>query len=400
VRLTTRQRALFGAFVFMLATISAFAVPIYADGVQKAIHGTASQVGLLTTAFAAVYAATQVPAGFLGGRAKPNRAFAIALAALAVSLVASAFVSSLAGLLALRALTGLAAGTLFPMAAALVRATDERENSRAQSIVGTGWGVGYLFSAAALPLIFSSWRSPLQVLAAIAVAGSLIALVGLPSSAPELTTAGPGAAKAALTDSGIWLLGLFLSGLTFANVGIAAWAVPFATHQFDLSMRQGGLLASLIAVGILPAPLAGAAFHHRAGTGAVLGLSVAGMAGAVGTLAAPVPLPIAAAGLILTGWSAALPFGVALALIDKVAESGQEHGYGLLAGAVNGIGFLSGMASPPLIGLIHDHGATFPHSFLVLLAGPAVALAASAAIMRRVRRSADSLATPIIGGTT
>ena len=137
-----------------IATLALFSLPAFTDSIKDDFGVSSAEVGLLTGVFAAFYALVQVPAGVIGDVVGHNVALSCALVLLAASLLASTKASSFSLLVALRALTGLAAGVLLPVTSSLIRAAAPRHNTRAQAMFGAGWGLGYLLSLLVLPVLF------------------------------------------------------------------------------------------------------------------------------------------------------------------------------------------------------------------------------------------------------
>lgn len=368
----------------IIATFALFALPAFADSISDEYGVSSAKVGLLTAVFAGMYAATQVPGGILGDVLGNKAVLGGALGVLGLSFLASTKVSSFELLLGLRAVSGLAAGMLLPVASSVIRAANPLRNTRAQAALGAGWGLGWLLSLLVLPILFSSWRQAFVVLGVAALATGLAVVVLLPGHPRLPARHALSDARAGLGSLGTWLLGAYLFGLAFANVGVGAWAIPFGTDELGLSTRGAGLLTALIAAGVFPAAVVGARVAHRWGVTVVTVSSAAAMAIAVVILATPVPLVLVGIAFFALGWSAAFPFGVVLGLVATVVRGPGSRAQGAIAGAVNGIGILAGMASPPIVGLIRDRSDSYAVGFIPLVFGPGLALVAAGAIAARI----------------
>ena len=366
-----------------IATLALFSLPAFADSIKDDFGVSAAEVGLLTAVFAGVYAVVQVPAGVLGDVIGHNVALCSALVLLGVSLLASTQASSFPLLVGLRALSGLAAGVLLPVTSSLIRAAAPRHNTMAQAMLGAGWGLGYLLSVLVLPVLVSSWRQALVALAVTALIAALVAAL-FPSNRHPAAAEAFGNARAGLCSTGTWLLGGLMFGLTFANVGVGAWAIPYCTDDLGLSTHAAGLMTALIAVGVFPAAIAGAAVAQRWSVAAVTVSSAIGMAAAVTTLVLSPPLVLVGVAFLVLGWCAAFPFGVTLGLVGTLVGGPGGRAQGAIAGAVNGIAFLAGMISPLIVGLIYDGSDSFAVAFAPLVLGPVLALATALAISARL----------------
>jgi MFS family permease len=372
----------FATAALTVATVSLFALPAFADTLSVELALSSAEVGLLTSALALSYAGIQVPAGVLGGVIGINRAFALGLAIFAVGFAGSAMVDSFPALLVLRALTGLGAGMLLPLASALAAAVMDEGDARGQGVLGSGWGLGYVFALLALPLAFDDWRPAFLTLGALALAGAGYALVRLPPARrPDAATA-LREAVAGLATLAPWLLGACLFGLTVANVGVGAWITVFVQEEHGVGESGAAVLASLIGFGLLPASVAGALVARRIGPRPVVLASCIAMVLSVVLIAVPLGLPALAVGLVLLGFCSGFPFGVILALGGATARGEGRRAQGAMAGAINGIAFLAGVVTPPLVGFVRDE-SSFAVAFAFLVVGPLLALAAALAALRR-----------------
>ncbi len=359
-----------------LATLSLFALPAFGDSVRRDLGLSASQVGLLTTALVGPYALAQIPGGLLGSMLGIGRSFAIACALLAAGFLAAATASSYPVLLAARSVAGLGAGMLLPLGSALARTVAPAENTRAQGILGSGWGLGYLAGLGALPLIFSGWRAAFIFVGVVAAAAASCALIAIPAGSVASPSTVWRETHRSLARRRVWFSGTILAGMTFVNVGLGAWVSTFLRDGRGLSGSGAAWLTGLIGCGLLPASIAGAAAARGGRERQVVLVSCVGLGMVTLAMAIGRPLLLVGFALFALGWFSAFPFGVILAHVVASGEARAET-QGILTGAVNGMGFVAGSISPPLIGFVRDATGSFALAFLILLVGPAVALAAA-----------------------
>jgi predicted MFS family arabinose efflux permease len=330
----------------------------------------------LTTVLVVPYALAQVPGGLLGSMFGIGRTFAVAFGLVAVGFLGAAAVSGFPLLLASRALAGLGAGMLLPLGSALARTVAPAANTRAQGVLGSGWGLGYLIGLFALPLAVSGWRAAFIVVGVAAAVAALVALLAIPQgpvTAPATVLAESGQA---LIRRRVLLCGLCLLGMTFVNVGLGAWVSAFLHDDLALSKSAAAWLTALIGCGLLPASIVGAVAARGGRERRVVVVSCVGLAAVPVVLAVGRPLGLVAVALFGLGWFSAFPFGVILGHVVAAGGAARAETQGILTGAVNGMGFVAGGIAPPLIGLVRDSTGSFAVAFLVLLIGPAVALAA------------------------
>lgn len=373
----------FATAALTVATVSLFALPAFADTLSDDLALSSLEVGLLTSALALSYTAVQVPGGVLGSAIGLNRAFALGLAILAVGFVGSAIADSFPALLSLRALTGFGAGMLLPLASALAAAVAAEEgDARGQGVLGTGWGLGYVLSLLALPLVFEGWRPAFAAVGGLAAVGAVYAGLRLPAAKRPNARAALREAAAGLSSGAPWLLGACLFGLILGNVGIGAWIIVFVGEVHGLSGTGASALASLIGFGLLPASIAGALVAQRVGPRPVVLASCGAMVLAIALVAAPLGIPGLAVGLFMVGWFSGLPFGVILALARVTARGPGKRAQGAMVGVINGIGVLAGVAAPPLVAVVSEV-TSFRVAFAAMLVGPAVGFVAAVVVFRR-----------------
>ena len=175
-----RLIALLALTVFSGALVTRLTDPLVAVLAQD-LGGTAARAALLASAFALPFALIQPILGPVGDALGKRRVMAIAIAVLTILLAACAAAPDLDSLMVLRALTGLAAGGLNPLAIALVSDTAPAEGrqvalSRLVACAIAGQIAGG--SAAALLEPYIGWRGVMLAASVMAAIGFLTLLLG------------------------------------------------------------------------------------------------------------------------------------------------------------------------------------------------------------------------------
>jgi predicted MFS family arabinose efflux permease len=152
------------------------------------LNATAARVALLASAFALPFALIQPILGPVGDALGKRRVIAIGLGLLAVILAISSLATSLDMLLVLRGLSGLAAGTVMPLAIALVGDSVSMKDrqvalSRLVAFVITGQIAGGSISGLLEPYL--GWRGVLLAAALLVAAAVAATLLGARSRPPE-----------------------------------------------------------------------------------------------------------------------------------------------------------------------------------------------------------------------
>ena len=365
-----------------IATLALFSLPAFTDSIKDDFGVSSAEVGLLTGVFAAFYALVQVPAGVIGDVVGHNVALSCALVLLAASLLASTQASSFALLVALRALTGLAAGVLLPVTSSLIRAAAPRHNTRAQAMLGAGWGLGYLLSLLVLPVLFSSWQQALVALAAIAVFAALVAALlprnRHPHAANVRRRAGRSAQRRHLAPrrSHVWAhvcqrwcrcLGDLLLHRRPGTVDEWGRTDDGADRRRRVSCSdrrcRSCTAAKRHASDGVECPGDGSWSDHACA------------------------LPAARPGgrrLLRARVVRSVPVRSHAGTHRDAGRRSRWSGPRSDSRSSNGIAFLAGMISPPIVGLILDASGSYPIAFAPLVLGPALALAIALAISARL----------------
>src|SRR5579862_6859100 len=376
----------FATAMMLFLTAALYALPAFGSTIKHDLSLDSTELGLLSSAFVISYALAQIPSGVLSGIFGLRAVFVGSLVTCGLGFIGSGIVHDYGLLLAFRGVCGAGAGMLFPVGSALARAATPTENLRSQGIFGSGWGLGFVFSLLALPLVFTSWRVAFDVLGAISIAFALYAALLLPC--PPFTRASVRReVLSSLKQSGTWLLGLCFMGITIANVGVGAWATSLLEDHRDESHRTAALVSSLIGWGLVPATIVGTLFVRKIGGFTVVRLACALIAASLVILALPLPLAAFAVGLWLLGFGSGLPFGILLSLVPRIVRGPGGRSQATVVGAINTVAFVGGVIAPPLIGFIKDRGGGYGLGFVALLIGPAVTVIALERIAAGLRAS-------------
>ena len=241
-RVQPRQLSTPGAVVLLVGTalsnVIFGAATIDAPAVASGLGGDVGAAGLFVALFSAGFAAVLVLAGRLGDRWGRRRLFRIGLALLGVTSLAVALAPSLASLLVLRALEGVATGVMLPQTLSTIHTTTQGPRralltSVYVAVVGLGTTLGQLGAGALAAAGPAGWRwtfGLIGVLAlAVCAAGGLI--LETRSAAPEAdAVAEAGAAEEAGTPVGdrdaAARSGLDLIGSLLLAVAVVAFLVP------------------------------------------------------------------------------------------------------------------------------------------------------------------------------
>jgi EmrB/QacA subfamily drug resistance transporter len=211
-----------------MASLDLFIVNVAFEGIGRDFAGSSlSSLSWVLNGYAIVYAALLVPLGRIADRVGPKRGFLIGLSLFTLASGACAASTTLAWLVAFRALQAAGAALLTPTSMALLlRTTPPEERPRAVRI----WAATGALAAAAGPaigglLVQASWRWVFSVNLPIGLATLLLAARLVPESHSET--------REPLPDLlGSLLLTLGISALSLALVKAPEWGYTSASTAF------------------------------------------------------------------------------------------------------------------------------------------------------------------------
>jgi len=380
---------------------------------EREMHLSPVQLGLLGSAFAWVYGCTAPLAGLVVDRVRRKTAILGGLYAWSVICLATALSRTFPHLFFFRAAEGLGETFYFPASMSMIGDyhgpfTRSRAMGSHQTSVYVGTIVGGFF--AGLIAERYGWRSSFVVFGA---AGILLGLVlgrfleepprgavehgegGLPLSLPSF------ARLLARTPSLLCLMGAFMCA-NFVAVVLLSWMPKFLYDRFHMGLAMSGLTATLFVqlASLVGSPIGGwlaDSLRRRSARGRLI-VQMAGVLGgapcvAVCGVTSSVGILIAA----LTVW------GLFKGLYDanifaSVFDVVRPEARGTAAGFMNAVGWLAGGGSAPLvIGLIAERsslGFAITLTSLVYLMA-AILLLLAIALSSRVPQPEPAVGTTI-----
>ena len=328
-----------------------------ADTLSHAYGVRLGLIGLLTTSLFLIQTVTQIPAGRaidrLGARTVGIAAVSLIALGNLVALGAKSFWLALAA----RALMGLGTGSGFISGTDFARvetgwagqspAQRSRRGGRLrrrpdsalrQGIYG-GSSVGGAGLAIAIVPQLSGWRAPYW---SSLVVCSVVLAVLVAAPRPELVR--HPVRLAVLGDRRLYPLAVLHTCSFGLSIVAGAWITALLTRH-GLGHRTAAVVGALVLLlGGLTRPLGGALGRFALPAAWVsLGLGAAGCA----LLAAPVPAALLAAGAVVTGLAAGLPFAPAIGTAQRLRPDAPAAAVGV----VNGFANLAILVTTPLIGL-------------------------------------------------
>src|SRR6185312_8424002 len=158
---TTRVRWYVMFAVFLIVTVSYLDrtnLSVAAPTLQRELHLTPTELGLILSAFSWSYALAQIPAGFVAAWLKPRRTYLWAMWLWCLLLVATTTATSFGAWIAFRIPFGLAEAITWPAASVLLARWFPRiEYSQAMSLQNLGLVIGAAIAPPIVAFIIAFW---------------------------------------------------------------------------------------------------------------------------------------------------------------------------------------------------------------------------------------------------
>jgi MFS family permease len=248
------------AAIYLVSQFLRNSVGVIAPDLAAEIGLSASEIGLLSSAFFFSFAAAQIPLGIALDRYGPKRCMLVCAAIAFAGTVVFAIATTPAGLIAARILMGLGSSCylMAPLALYARRFPPERFTALAGIQIGIGT-VGTLLVTA--PLAFATatigWRMTFMVVAGVVVIGALLVMLVVPRDTPADA---PGAHRETLRESlagvmqvvrmrGFWPIFL-MQCVAYSSyvIIVGLWGGPYLTHVYGYDLVTRGELLMLPAI--------------------------------------------------------------------------------------------------------------------------------------------------------
>jgi MFS family permease len=366
-------------WVFMYADRTVL-TPVMKD-IQNEFGLTATQLGLISSAFFLSYAALQVPAGILGDRIGRKLVLVPGFILFGIFTAVTGTVKSFWQLIASRIVTGAGEGTYYgPQYGISSEQIPKEHRSLGSAIINSGMAFGI-----ALGLMASSWmaytlgygwRTPFYLMAIPTVVTGLLIwwLVKEDRRTPAASGAAPKVPFRALLNRNLLLTYLMVFCSLFGFFMILTWLPYYLQTERGVPGAQIGWISSLVAWVSIPGGLLFARVSDKLGKRRPLVL---------------VLVPITALSLVsmvlvqdLNHLIVALCvyglFGkLALdpVLIATVADNAPKEAYGTAYGIYNFVGMSSSILAPTIAGMISDSTGSLEANFYISAAVLVVGMA-------------------------
>ncbi|WP_305786480.1 MFS transporter [Symbioplanes lichenis] len=267
--------------VFLFEMLDNSILTVALPTIGRDLHASTLALQWVTGAYAVVFGGLMLVFGAVADRFGRRRIMLLGLALLGAASLATAFVTTAEQLIAVRAVTGVAAAMTTPGSIALAFRlfTDDGQRVRAMTLITTVGLVGLAIgpTAGGFVLAVAPWQVLLLVNVPIAALALLGIRAGIAPDRPEDLHRDPVDAPGAVLGTATIVLALVAPTL-FVDEGTGSWA-PWATTGAAVVaavlfvLRERSAAYPLLDLGLIARPLVSAGLAYKAATG----LAVAGM---------------------------------------------------------------------------------------------------------------------------
>ncbi len=416
-----RWRVMF--LVFVIVTISYLDrtnLSVAAPTLQKQLHLTPTQLGLILSSFSWAYAAAQIPAGLVASWLRPRRTYLYALWVWCILLALTTTATSFGAWIAFRIPFGLAEAVTWPAASILLSRWFPRlEYSQAMSLQNLGLVIGAAIAPPIVAVIISywSWQAAFIVTGLIAglmgtffyfytkddpaddsrVSPDELAWIKHDQVREEAQQAPKGFVWVLLRCPSLWAVGMANFGLDFINFMFLTWYPSYLTTTYHMSLGRMGVMAmEPYVLGVVAVLGAGKLVRMMCdgGMDSVAARRIVIFAGLLlGTIALFATITVSNLYASVTAMSLGYAFVMSILgpMWSTPAEIAGPQGVGFASGFVNFVGNVGGIGSPILMGVVFERFHSFTPAIMIS-AGVTLACGVIFLLLYRVKSDREVVA--------
>ena len=252
---TKRYAVVFVLFILAMITfIDRVCISAAKEPIASELHLSDAEMGLVFSTFALGYAAAQIPAGWMADKAGPRLALTVVVGFWSVLTALTGAARSLASLVAIRLVFGMAEAGAFPGSArAICNWLPTGERGRANGILFSGSRIGAALSFPLLTWMLTGWpwRTSFLILGALGLIWAIFWLLWFrdwpAKPLPELTlpleaVGGGGLSKILRSKPMIFAMAQYFAG-NFTFFICLSWMLPYLKKQYHLADAQAATYA-------------------------------------------------------------------------------------------------------------------------------------------------------------
>lgn len=361
---------------WFLSYVDRFLINIALPFIGKDYHLSAASQGLMLSVFFAGYALVQIPGGWLSDRIGSRKVMVFSVLMLSVFTALTGLAWSVASLLVIRFLFGVAEGG-FPTASfrALSEYFPATDRSKIQSVLLSSNPLALVIAPlVAAPLIYwLDWRRMFMIVSAMGILATVLYARGLgrptQSSSAAQAPGRHGPLISVLRDPVVWKICVVNFGLNVLIWGFLSWLPSYLLRVRHLDLLHVGVFSSLpgiagIAGMLIGGWLADSYFAYRekyllmitVGLAALCLLAMINASSLSAVIVCQLIIAFSLKVAFIAIWSMPLKF-------ENTGATGST------AGVINMGSQLAGVVSPAIMGfLISAYGGSYTGAFVFLIA--------------------------------
>lgn len=250
-----RYAVVFVLFILAMITfIDRVCISAAKEPIASELHLSDAEMGLVFSTFALGYAVAQIPAGWMADKAGPRLALTVVVGLWSVLTALTGAARSLASLVAIRLVFGMAEAGAFPGSArAICNWLPTGERGRANGVLFSGSRLGAAFSFPLLTWMLTGfpWRTSFFILGAVGLGWAMFWLLWFrdwpAKPLPEVTLpleagGGGGLSKILRSKPMIFAMAQYFAG-NFTFFICLSWMLPYLKKQYHLADAQAATYA-------------------------------------------------------------------------------------------------------------------------------------------------------------
>jgi sugar phosphate permease len=380
--------------LYLISYIDRTTISVAAPRIIKEFHFTATQMGIIFSAFSVTYSLLPVFVGTFGDRLGPRRVLSLLMGWWSVFTILTGVATSFLSFVIVRLLFGLGESGSFPVATrALASWYPASRRGFVQGATHASARLGAAVSApiiVGLVLLFGGWRPSFYVLGAVGLVWAVLffflfrdrpsdiskvnagelALINEGRSAQSRASNPPVPWRRVLGSKDIWLLAITQFIYGYVLWIYLTWLPSYLTNARHFSFAQLGIVASLPLLGGVIGDVAGGwasdAIYKRTGNLNLARRSTIFVA-YIGAAAFTVPAVLVKSSLV----AELLTIGTLLTLECAVSNTwavamdlGGDYYSGTISGFVSMAFGIAGIIAPTLFGILLDQTGSWAPGFI------------------------------------
>jgi sugar phosphate permease len=242
---------------FCISYVDRAAISLALGQIGQDFNLQAADLGIVISAFFLGYAAMQVPGGWLADRIGSKYVVIVTIALWSLFTALTSFAWSLASLVAIRFVFGIAEGGFPPASIRAIAELFQKESRPEMSalLLSSNYAGSMIAPLIMAPLIlWLGWRDAFESIGIAGVGFAIVYLIFVPHAGPanELNAAAAqgeraskGSLRGLMKNRLLWQLTVVWFGLSCVNKGLDSWMPLYLLQQRGLDLKAVGVLTPI-----------------------------------------------------------------------------------------------------------------------------------------------------------